>query len=167
MSRIPLRIALLGDVMLGRSIERKLSNSDYSGIPLEISAASLWGPTLTSYLKTATVRIANLEACLVPAGTLPTKSQKAFKFLAEENHGIAALKAIDINAVSLANNHIGDADIGFVSTPLALDSAGIAHSGAGPDAAAAWKPSRFIAIDGRVAPKSTRPGARASAIQAM
>ena len=115
-----------------------------SGVP----AATLWGPKLTSFLSSAGTRVANLECCLVPEGTPPTRSQKAFKFLSEETHGISALLAVKINAVSIANNHVGDADEGFVTTPRALDSVGIAHAGAGPDAAAAWAPARFTAEDG-------------------
>jgi poly-gamma-glutamate synthesis protein (capsule biosynthesis protein) len=51
-----------------------------------------------------------------------------------------------IDYVSLANNHIGDAgDRGILQTIDNLDERGLAHSGAGKDAAAARKPAMLEA----------------------
>jgi hypothetical protein len=61
---------------------------------------------------------------------------------------IAGLRNAGIDAVSIANNHIGDAGrAGVVQTVANLDEYGIRHAGAGRNAAAAHRPA-MIRVDG-------------------
>ncbi len=61
---------------------------------------------------------------------------------------IAGLRNAGIDAVSIANNHIGDAGrAGVVETIANLDEYGIKHAGAGRNAAAAHRPA-MIRVDG-------------------
>jgi len=61
---------------------------------------------------------------------------------------IAGLRNAGIDAVSIANNHIGDAGrAGVVQTVANLDEYGIKHAGAGRNAAAAHRPA-MIRVDG-------------------
>jgi hypothetical protein len=61
---------------------------------------------------------------------------------------IAGLRNAGIDAVSIANNHIGDAGrAGVVQTVANLEEYGIKHAGAGRNAAAAHRPA-LIRVDG-------------------
>jgi hypothetical protein len=61
---------------------------------------------------------------------------------------IAGLRNAGIDAVSIANNHIGDAGrAGVVQTVANLDEYGIRHAGAGRNAAAAHRPA-LIRVNG-------------------
>jgi poly-gamma-glutamate synthesis protein (capsule biosynthesis protein) len=61
---------------------------------------------------------------------------------------IAGLRNAGIDAVSIANNHIGDAGrAGVVQTVANLDEYGIKHAGAGRNAVAAHRPA-MIRVDG-------------------
>jgi hypothetical protein len=61
---------------------------------------------------------------------------------------IAGLRNAGIDAVSIANNHIGDAGrAGVTQTVANLDKFGIKHAGAGRNAAAAHRPA-LIRVDG-------------------
>ena len=65
---------------------------------------------------------------------------------------LAGLRNAGIDAVSLANNHMGNAGAqGVLDTMHNLDSAGIDHAGAGTDAIAARKPAWLAAGGLRIA----------------
>jgi poly-gamma-glutamate synthesis protein (capsule biosynthesis protein) len=123
------RIAFVGDVMLGRLVDERLRTA---------APASVWGDTLP-VLARADLRIANLECVLARDGA-PWPG-KAFHFRsAPEN--VACLTAAGIDAVSLANNHTLDFGAAALLESVAvLDGAGIAHAGAGRDDDAAWSPA--------------------------
>ena len=122
-------IALLGDVMLGRLVDRHLATA---------RPAYPWGDTL-ELLRQADVRIANLE-CVLAAGGEPAPG-KIFHFRSDPKN-VASLLAAGIDVVSLANNHVLDfGQDAFREMLPVLDSRGILHAGAGPDLAAARRPA--------------------------
>lgn len=88
-------------------------------------------------LRRADLAVANLECALSATGT---RADKAFTFRAAPSR-TADLRTMGIDAVSLANNHVLDFGASaLLETLAALDSAGIAHAGAGRDLAAARRP---------------------------
>ncbi|PVZ58409.1 CapA family protein [Arthrobacter sp. H-02-3] len=124
-----MQIALLGDVMLGRLVNRHLATAN---------PAYPWGDTL-ELLREADVRVANLE-CVLASGGEPEPG-KIFHFRSDLKN-VDSLRAAGIDVVSLANNHVLDfgADA-FREMLPALDGAGILHAGAGPDLDAARRPA--------------------------
>jgi len=67
--------------------------------------------------------------------------RKAFFFRADPA-AVEVLRAAGVRFAGLANNHIGDFDTaGLLETIAVLDSAGIAHAGAGADLDAARAPA--------------------------
>lgn len=92
-----LRIAFLGDVMLGRLVNQKLKKAP---------AAYPWGDTL-ALLRAADWRICNLECVLSDRGRPWRQTSKVFHFRSDAHH-ISSLLAAHIDLVSLANNHVLD-----------------------------------------------------------
>ncbi len=89
-----------------------------------------WADTLP-ILRGADWRICNLECVISDRGTPWSEYPKAFHFRSSAKN-IAVLEAANINAVSLANNHVLDYGYEALSEMLEiLDRAGVVHSGAG------------------------------------
>jgi poly-gamma-glutamate synthesis protein (capsule biosynthesis protein) len=127
-------LALAGDVMLGRGVDRSLAAR---------GPAYPWGDLRPVLAATDAVAI-NLECALTSRREPWTDhgARKAFSFRTEPDQGIACLAAGRVACASLANNHAGDfGDAGLLETVAALDHAGIAHAGAGGDLAAAMRPA--------------------------
>ena len=122
-----MRIALMGDVMLGRLVNRRLRGEE---------AVYVWGDVLP-LLAAADLRFANLE-CVLADGGSPWPG-KVFHFRSDAKN-VASLEVAGIDVVSLANNHTLDygPDAFREMLPL-LDAHGILHAGAGLDAAAAQR----------------------------
>jgi poly-gamma-glutamate capsule biosynthesis protein CapA/YwtB (metallophosphatase superfamily) len=121
-------MVLLGDVMLGRLVNRQLRS---------VSPAFPWGDTLP-VLRQADVRFANLE-CVLAEGGMPQPG-KVFHFRSDVRNA-ECLTAGGIDVVSLANNHVLDYGPGAFREMLpALDRHGILHAGAGLDGEAARRP---------------------------
>jgi poly-gamma-glutamate capsule biosynthesis protein CapA/YwtB (metallophosphatase superfamily) len=123
-----LRIALLGDLMLGRSVSDAIAAH---------GPAYVWGDTLP-VLESADLRIANLECAISERGS---PQRKRFTFRAP----LAAARALaagGIDCVSLANNHAFDYGAEALADTLrALDEVHIAHAGAGMHLNEAMKPA--------------------------
>lgn len=129
------RIAFVGDVMLGRLVSRELQRHTPEYFWSDV------GPLLQS----CDAVVANLECAITHHARQWAKTYKTFHFRAEPT-AIDVLKAGNIRAVSLANNHVLDFEVeGLVETIRLLESAGIAHAGAGADKAAARRPAFFQA----------------------
>jgi poly-gamma-glutamate synthesis protein (capsule biosynthesis protein) len=126
-----LRLAVVGDVMLGR-----LVNGFLAAKPPEW----FWGTALP-LLQGADAVLANLE-CALTAHDMPwARSPKVFHFRADPA-AVEVLKAGNVRFVSLANNHVLDFETqGLIDTLDLLDRAGIHHAGAGRDLAAARAPA--------------------------
>jgi poly-gamma-glutamate capsule biosynthesis protein CapA/YwtB (metallophosphatase superfamily) len=117
----PLKLLLVGDVMLGRQVNECL-RAQPPGYP--------WGDTLPLFLN-ADWRACNLECVITDHGSPWGRSPKLFHFQTDAKN-LAVLKAAQINAVSLANNHTLDFNHrGMVEMLKLLDGAPIGHSGAG------------------------------------
>jgi len=126
-------IGLLGDVMLGRGVARRLG---------EAPPEDVWAPELRELCRSCDLVIANLECCISARG-VPTERVrgKPFFFRAPPQ-AIRSLQAIGVRAVGLANNHALDYESeALIDTLELLDEAGIAVAGAGRDAAAARAPA--------------------------
>lgn len=126
-----MRIALVGDVMLGRLINKMLKHSD---------PAYPWGNTL-SILQTADLRICNLECVLSDIGNPWSVPSKIFHFRSDEKN-IKTLQVAKMDIVSLANNHVLDYEHEALLRMLnILDEQKILHAGAGKDLSEASKPA--------------------------
>ena len=135
-----LEIGLLGDVMLGRGVNRRQRRRDVEAV---------WGDVLPR-LRSLDGLVANLECCLSTRGAPYTDTYHPFHFRADPEWAIPALEAGGVDAVSLANNHVLDfGEVAMADTLEALDSAGIERAGAGEDAAEAFAPALVrVASDG-------------------
>jgi len=124
-------VAFVGDLMLGRGVGAALSNG---------SPARIWGDTLPILTSSAAV-IANLECPITSHDQEWRDGWKAFRFRADAR-AIDALRAANVRAVNLANNHILDfEERGLLQTLEHLDTAAIAHVGAGRDCEHAMRPA--------------------------
>lgn len=128
-----LTLAFAGDVMLGRGVNSALRRMR--------SPAEPWGDVLP-LLQQADLRFVNLECALTEYAHRWTRSRKIFHFRADPAAAIAVLKAAGVDACALANNHVLDfEEMGLLDTVRHLDSAGIAHAGAGRDLVEAMAPA--------------------------
>lgn len=119
----PLKLLLVGDVMLGRQVNEHLRHQ-----PPEYP----WGDTLPLFQQ-ADWRACNLECVIADHGSPWARSPKLFHFQSDARN-IAVLKAAKMDAVSLANNHTLDFNHrGMVEMLKLLDAAQISRSGAGLD----------------------------------
>jgi len=156
-----LRLFLCGDVMTGRGIDQALSHpvtpvlyepyvvdareyvtlaeKAHGPIPRPLSLDYIWGDALEE-LDRAKVdfRIVNLETAITSAET-PWPGKGIHYRMHPQNVG--CLSAARINACALGNNHVLDWGYdGLSETLRTLDTAGIAHSGAGNDVEQATQP---------------------------
>jgi poly-gamma-glutamate capsule biosynthesis protein CapA/YwtB (metallophosphatase superfamily) len=136
-----MRIAFLGDVMLGRGVGAVIPRR---------APESFWGDTLET-LHAADLVVANLE-CAITTHSVPwTRTPKVFHFGASPA-AVDVLAAAEIRLVSLANNHVLDFEVeGLRDTLRHLDRAGIARAGAGENLAEAVRPAVVEAAGSRVA----------------
>jgi poly-gamma-glutamate synthesis protein (capsule biosynthesis protein) len=127
----PVRLGVVGDVMLGRLVNDFLATR-----PPEWC----WGTALP-LLRSADAVLANLE-CVLTDHLVPwTRTPKVFHFRANPA-AVAVLRAGNVKFVSLANNHVLDyEEQGLLDTVRHLDGAAILHAGAGRDLAAARAPA--------------------------
>lgn len=124
-----MRIALVGDVMLGRLVNKMLKYND---------PVYPWGNTL-SILQSADLRICNLECVLSDIGAPWSATPKVFFFRSDEKN-IKTLQIANINIVSLANNHVLDYEYEALQRMLSiLSEQGILYAGAGNDLSEASK----------------------------
>lgn len=136
-----LRLAFLGDVMLGRLMNEAASAN---------GPGYFWGDTLP-VLRQADLRIINLECVISDKGEPWSRFEKVFHFRALP-WAIETLKIAKIDCVSLANNHSLDYEEEALLDMLnRLDEAGIKHAGAGKDAARAAAPAFLEAKGLRIA----------------
>ena len=122
-----LTIGLTGDVMLGRTLNRVITEKGYD-YP--------WGNML-QVMKRADIKLINLETTLTDS---TDRVSKTFNFKASPDK-ITSLERAQISVANLANNHILDFGIaGLLETLHTLDLARIQHVGAGLNIAEASRP---------------------------
>lgn len=119
-------LTIVGDIMLGRGV---------AAVHRDPTA------TLTSLrplLRRADITVGNLESTLSTDGA-PTQGDDSF---AASPAVLDGLDAAGFDALSLANNHLGDyGDRALVETVAAFDGSDIAPFGAGADLATAIRPA--------------------------
>lgn len=117
---MPMELAFVGDVMLGRRVDAVARGLD----PVHV-----WGDILGT-LRGATLTFANLE-CAITSRDVESEPDKPFHFRAGP-WAADALRAAGFDFVSLANNHALDYGVEGLREAIGhLESAGIAHAGAG------------------------------------
>ena len=126
-------IGLLGDVMLGRSVAEHLR---------ETPAEELWSDELRSLCASLDLVICNLECSVSRRGEHTRRIPgKPFFFRAPPS-AIAVLEAINVRAVSLANNHALDyEEEALIDTRGLLADGGVVAAGAGYGVEAARRPA--------------------------
>ena len=139
-----MNIALTGDVMLGRLVDKYVIRN--TALPPE----TVWGDVLP-LLSVPDLRLCNLECVISRKGKPWHPESKAFHFRAHPR-AIDVLASARIDGVTLANNHSLDYGADALAECLALlDGAGIRHAGAGMNLEAALTPVVFQATSPRVA----------------
>ncbi len=124
-------IGLVGDLMLGRGI---------SEATLTRTPSEFLGDVLPVLASTCAV-IGNLESPITESEAEWRQSWKAFRYGADPCT-VEILRAANIRAVSLANNHTLDRrSVGLADTLQHLKAAGIRHAGAGRNLEEALRPA--------------------------
>ena len=119
-----MRIALTGDVMLGRMVDQYIIQNR------SVRPEAIWGNVLPVMLG-ADCRLANLECVISSQGEEWHPTTKEFHFRAR-TRAIDFLQAAKIDGVTLANNHVLDYGPDALLDCLnLLDRAGIKRTGAG------------------------------------
>jgi poly-gamma-glutamate capsule biosynthesis protein CapA/YwtB (metallophosphatase superfamily) len=126
-------IGLLGDVMLGRSVGEQLQ---------EAPPEKLWSEELRSLCASLDLMICNLECSVSERGERTRRIPgKPFFFRAPPS-AVEALEAINVRAVSLANNHALDyEEEALIDTRGLLAEGGVVAAGAGHGVEAARRPA--------------------------
>jgi poly-gamma-glutamate capsule biosynthesis protein CapA/YwtB (metallophosphatase superfamily) len=132
-----LTVALVGDVMLGRGVNRMTADH---------GSAYPWGDILPA-VRGADCFLINLECALTDhTERWSDGGYKPFYFRANPRE-VETLQLAGVDFASLANNHAVDfGTAGMLDTIRRLDYGGITHAGAGADLAAARMPA-FLAAD--------------------
>lgn len=125
------RLALTGDVMLGRNVADAIR---------EHGPAHPWGEDVLERLEAAEGVGVNLECVIAERGT--PDPDRTFNFRAPPA-AVETLSRAHVDVATLANNHVLDfGPEALEETWARLDDAGIAHTGSGPRAELAWRPAR-------------------------
>jgi poly-gamma-glutamate capsule biosynthesis protein CapA/YwtB (metallophosphatase superfamily) len=129
-----LTVALVGDVMLGRGVNRVIATHGF---------AYPWGDVLPA-VRGADGFLINLECALTDhTERWRDGGHKPFYFRANPRV-VETLRVAAVDFASLANNHAADFGMtGLLDTVRCLDEAGIARAGAGGDILAA-RASAFL-----------------------
>jgi poly-gamma-glutamate capsule biosynthesis protein CapA/YwtB (metallophosphatase superfamily) len=135
-------LALLGDVMLGRSVADRLAD-----VPPE----RLWSKELAELCTSCDAVICNLECCISARGTRTHRIPGKPFFFRAPPKAVGALAAAGVRGVSLANNHVLDYGTEAAADTIEhLSAAGVTSAGAGPDAESARRGAVVAAGDLRV-----------------
>jgi poly-gamma-glutamate capsule biosynthesis protein CapA/YwtB (metallophosphatase superfamily) len=126
-------IGLLGDVMLGRSVGDHLR---------ETPAEELWSDELRSLCASLDLMICNLECSVSERGERTRRIPGKPFFFRAPTSALAVLEAINVRAVSLANNHALDyEEEALIDTRGLLADGGVVTAGAGHGVEAARRPA--------------------------
>lgn len=165
------RIALAGDVMIGRGVDQimrrpgdptlyegwarsalryvELAEARSGPLPRRVDPAYVWGATLER-LETLDVdlRIVNLETAVTARGSPESGKGVHYRVHPDNSDCLVAGK---IDAVTLANNHILDwSEVGLYDTIDTLERLGVQYTGAGKNHAIAWETTTVGARSVRV-----------------
>jgi poly-gamma-glutamate capsule biosynthesis protein CapA/YwtB (metallophosphatase superfamily) len=138
------KIALTGDVMLGRLVDQYVIQN------LSVRPEALWSDVLPIMLA-ADCRLINLECVISNQGEAWHPTTKTFHFRAHPR-GLEFLQAAKVDGVTLANNHVLDyGPDALVDCLKLLDRAGIKRTGAGMNLEEAFAPALLGLPQGPVA----------------
>ena len=161
-SAATVRLALCGDVMLGRGIDQilphpgdptlreshmrdargyvELAEAANGPIPRPVGHDWPWGEALPALTKAQPdARILNLETSITRSGRFASDKRVHYR-MSPDNVG--CLTAAEPDVCALANNHVLDLGRpGLEETLEVLASAGLPSAGAGRDRASAWEPA--------------------------
>lgn len=136
-------IAFIGDTYFGEwhmDRRRRLGEPDILAERGYLGFASNLNPLLNA----CDLVVANLECVLTDRDAPPFSIEKIHVYGAKQKPTVEALKASNVGAVTLANNHAGDyGKAGIIDTLEALEKAGIRAVGAGCNEIDAAKPLFF------------------------
>ena len=134
-------LALVGDVMLGRVVNRMIA---------EHGSAYPWGDVLPA-VGGADCFLINLECAITDhVERWRDGGHKPFYFRANPRV-VETLQVAGVDFASLANNHAADFGMtGLLDTMRHLDEVGIAHAGAGGDILAAREPTFLTVAEWRI-----------------
>lgn len=139
-----MRIALTGDVMLGRLVDQYVIQNR------SVRPDALWGDVLP-VMSDADIRLINLECVISSHGEEWHPATKTFHFRARPR-AIDFLSAAKIHGVTLANNHVLDyGPEALLDCFKLLDQADIKRTGAGATMEEALTPFVLDVPEGRVA----------------
>ncbi|MFF7093506.1 CapA family protein [Streptomyces rubradiris] len=163
---------LAGDVMLGRGIDQilahpgdpalreeyvhdardyvALAEAENGPVPRPVDPAWPWGEALPVLERAAPdVRVINLETAVTADGDFAPGKAIHYRM---HPANLPCLTAVRPDVCVLANNHVLDfGPAGLADTLDFLAAAGLRTAGAGPDAAAAWRPAAVpLRTGGRV-----------------
>ncbi len=165
-----LSLFLAGDVMLGRGIDQilarpsdprlhegwvasaggyaRLAEERHGALPRRVAPAYVWGDLLAELdARAPDQRVINLETAITTSADYEPKGINYRMHPANAD----VLQAARIDACILANNHVLDwGPEGLIETLDSLDALGIAHTGAGRDAAGAAAPLALPTAMGRL-----------------
>jgi poly-gamma-glutamate synthesis protein (capsule biosynthesis protein) len=131
-----MRLAIVGDTMLGRGVAEALTR---------VAPASLVEPEIAAMLREADATVLNLECCISDRGAPIQLPGKPFFFRAPRQ-AVELLVYLGVDCVTLANNHALDfGEVALLDTFHHLQTAGIAWVGAGPDLVRARLPVTLAA----------------------
>jgi poly-gamma-glutamate synthesis protein (capsule biosynthesis protein) len=133
-------LALAGDVMLGRGVNRRIS---------ELGPMHPWGDILAD-IQQADRFLINLECAVTSHRKRWRNGAKAFYFRAHPR-AVKTLLSARVDFAGLANNHAVDyGTTGLLDTVRHLDEAGISHAGAGANLMDAAEPAFLAAGHWRI-----------------
>jgi poly-gamma-glutamate capsule biosynthesis protein CapA/YwtB (metallophosphatase superfamily) len=139
---VSFRIAITGDVMLGRLVNQEIARSGF---------VRPWGDMLSEF-QAADLRLINLECALTSRTERWAGDPYKPFFFRSEPGNVETLRVAGIDFACLSNNHICDFRTeGLLDTVETLDGAGIKHAGAGKDLSAAAMPAQLTVNGYRVA----------------
>jgi poly-gamma-glutamate capsule biosynthesis protein CapA/YwtB (metallophosphatase superfamily) len=142
--QIIMKIAITGDVMLGRLVNRQMVAKDF------LAPESLWGDVLPLFLS-ADCRLINLECVISSRGQPWNPLHKPFHFRAKPR-AIELLQAARVDCATLANNHVLDyGPEALLDCLHLLKDAHIQQTGAGANLHEALTPAFLDDADGRIA----------------
>lgn len=127
-----MKVALLGDTMLGRLVADRLAATP---------RAQLFSGEVVAIIHEADLTVMNLECAVSDRGEPWPDRFKRFWFRAPPV-AIETLTQLGVSCVTLANNHAMDfGTVALLDTLDLLDAAGIAVIGAGPTEVASRRPA--------------------------
>jgi poly-gamma-glutamate synthesis protein (capsule biosynthesis protein) len=139
-----MKVALTGDVMLGRLVDQRVIQNR------SVRPEVLWGDVLPVMLA-ADCRLVNLECVISGQGAEWRPSNKTFHFRASPR-AVEFLQAAKVDGVTLANNHVLDYGPDALLDCLSLlDRSGIKRTGAGATLKEALVPALLKLSQGSIA----------------